>query len=127
MRRSLTFLAALALAASLAGAAGAQKIDANGRCHAANGQFAKAEVCGGLSRSTTKTTTTATHATTTTTAPPEATVTTKCRDPKGHFIKCGPATAASAPAAPAAPAKAARCKNDKGKFAKCGSPGAHPA
>ena len=40
MLRTLAFVAAIVLAA---GAASAQKIDANGRCHAANGQFAKAD------------------------------------------------------------------------------------
>lgn len=44
MLRTLAMVAALAL---VAGAADAQKIDKNGRCHAANGQFAKAEVCAG--------------------------------------------------------------------------------
>jgi len=41
----------------------------------------------------------------------------RCRDAKGHFIKCPPAKAA--------PAK--KCRDAKGKFAKCGTPGAKPA
>ena len=44
MLRTLAFVAALALAAT---AASAQKLDANGKCHAADGKFAKAEVCSG--------------------------------------------------------------------------------
>ncbi|MBS0363946.1 MAG: hypothetical protein JSR98_21445 [Proteobacteria bacterium] len=45
MFRTLTLVAALAL---VAGAADAQKLDKNGRCHAADGKFAKAEVCAGM-------------------------------------------------------------------------------
>ncbi len=47
MRRTLTLLAATAFALSLAGVSSAQKLDANGKCHAADGKFAKAEVCAG--------------------------------------------------------------------------------
>lgn len=43
--------------------AGPYKLDANGKCHAANGQFVKANLCK---------------------APPK-----QCRDPKtGKFVKC---------------------------------------
>jgi len=42
----------------------------------------------------------------------------RCRDAKGHFIKCPPVKKA-------APAK--KCRDAKGKFAKCGTPGAKPA
>lgn len=41
----------------------------------------------------------------------------RCRDAKGHFIKC---------AAKPTPAPK-RCRNAAGKFAKCGTPGAKPA
>lgn len=41
----------------------------------------------------------------------------RCRDAKGHFIKCQP-KAAPAPA---------RCHDAKGKFVKCGTPGAKPS
>ena len=44
MLRTLAIVAALALCAT---AAGAQKLDKNGKCHAADGKFAKAEVCAG--------------------------------------------------------------------------------
>lgn len=44
MLRTIIVVAALALAA---GAADAQKLDKNGKCHAADGKFAKAEVCAG--------------------------------------------------------------------------------
>ena len=44
MFRTLAFVAAFALAA---GAADAQKIDKNGKCHDAKGKFAKMEVCKG--------------------------------------------------------------------------------
>ncbi len=122
MFRTLAIVAAFALAA---GSATAQKIDANGRCHAANGQFAKAEVCGGVSKSTTTTKTTAAKTETATTAPTgSTTTTTKCRDAKGHFMKCDAAPAA----APAASAKAdagpfkldakGKCHDAKGKMAK---------
>ena len=69
MLRTLVFAAALMLAA---GAASAQKIDKNGRCHDASGKFAKMEVCKGA-----------------TAAKPE-----HCRDAKsGKFAKCGSAGA----------------------------------
>lgn len=44
-----------------------------------------------------------------------------CRDAKGHFIKCPPATAKTVTTT-----KTVRCKDAKGKFAKCGTPGAKP-
>ena len=44
MLRTLAMVAAFALAA---GSVCAQKIDANGKCHAADGKFAKMEVCKG--------------------------------------------------------------------------------
>jgi hypothetical protein len=44
----MALVAAFALAA---GAANAQKIDANGRCHDAKGRFAKMEVCKGAASS----------------------------------------------------------------------------
>ena len=95
MRTILIVLSAIGLMA--ASSAQAQKLDANGRCHAANGQFAKAEVCGGA-------------------APTKVAKASKSS-------KVAPAAAEP----PACAAQPARCKNDKGKFAKCGSPGAHPA
>ena len=45
MLRTLAIVAAFAL---VAGAADAQKLDKNGKCHAADGKFAKAEVCTGV-------------------------------------------------------------------------------
>jgi hypothetical protein len=45
MFRTLAIVAAFAL---MAGAADAQKLDKNGKCHAADGKFAKAEVCAGV-------------------------------------------------------------------------------
>ncbi len=94
-----TLLAAAAAAFLFAGSASAQKLDANGRCHDAKGQFAKAEVCGGASMKA------------------------------GKSKAAASATAAATPAAAraGAAAKPQKCKNDKGKFAKCGTPGAHPA
>lgn len=47
MLRTLAIVAALAL---VAGAADAQKLDKNGKCHAADGKFAKAEVCAGAAK-----------------------------------------------------------------------------
>ena len=136
----LTTAAAIAFLLS-AGTVSAQKLDANGRCHSASGQFAKAEVCGGAaSLKATKSAKAAPAMAAMSATPAAAAKAEKCRDDKGHFIKCGAAPAAAAmsakaPAAPAAAAmsakapaaKAARCKNAKGKFAKCGSPGATPA
>jgi hypothetical protein len=40
----------------------------------------------------------------------------RCRDAKGHFVKC--AKHAAAPA---------RCRNGQGHFVKCGAKGAKPA
>ena len=71
----LAAVAALAFAsgASAADPAGPYKLDAKGKCHAANGQFAKQGLC----------------------APPKAS--NHCRDPKsGHYVKCG--TSGSVPA-----------------------------
>jgi hypothetical protein len=44
MLRTLAIVAALALCATTADA---QKLDKSGKCHAADGKFAKAEVCAG--------------------------------------------------------------------------------
>jgi hypothetical protein len=95
-----TLIAAAAAAFLFAGSASAQKLDANGRCHDAKGQFAKAEVCGGTTAKTAK---------------------------MSKSNAAPSAMTAAKPASATAPAKPQRCKNDKGKFAKCGSPGAHPA
>ena len=97
-----TLLAAAAAAFLFAGTASAQKLDANGRCHDAKGQFAKAEVCGGVSAKTSKS-----------------------KSAASAMTSAKPASATTATTT--APAKPQRCKNDKGKFAKCGTPGAHPA
>ncbi|HEY2750067.1 hypothetical protein [Phenylobacterium sp.] len=94
-----------------AGAASAQKIDANGRCHDASGKFAKAEVCGGAT----------------------ATKTTKTTKTTKSVESAAAPAAATAPAAKTTTTTAKtttttqKCKNDKGKYAKCGTPGAHPA
>ena len=137
-RTLLTTAAAIAFLLS-AGTVSAQKLDANGRCHGASGQFAKAEVCGGASSlKATKSAKAAPAMAAMSAKPTTAAKADKCRDDKGHFIKCGAAAAAMSAKAPAAPAaaamsakaptaKSARCKNAKGKFAKCGSPGATPA
>ncbi len=134
MRHSLMLFSAIALLAVSAGApAQAQKLDANG-------QFAKAEVCGGFSAAVAKLDSNG-----------------KCRDAAGHFAKAeicggggsviaksggsmmakpgGAMTAGNKPSNSVAPAATAttrakipeRCKNDKGQFAKCGSKGSHPA
>ena len=94
-----TLIAAAAAAFLFAGSVSAQKLDANGRCHDAKGQFAKAEVCAGASMKA------------------------------GKSKAAASATAAATPAAATAgaSAKPQKCKNAKGKFAKCGTPGAHPA
>ena len=99
MRRLIILSASLALAIAASAPANAQKLDKNGRCHAANGEFAKASVCGGpaarSSRSATRST------------------------------EVAPAAAIPPLRAPAPTAE--RCKDDKGRFAKCGTKGAHPA
>src|SRR5580698_10268443 len=99
MRSIVLLLAAVTFTTGVASTADAQKLDKNGRCHAANGQMAKAEVCAGGSR----------------TAPASAPAMT------------GPTKSLTTPAAapfkgPAAPAKGARCKDGKSKFVKCGTP-----
>lgn len=43
----------------------------------------------------------------------------RCRDAKGHFIKCPPAKTA--------PAAAKKGRGAGGRFVKCGTPGARPA
>jgi hypothetical protein len=102
MHRLMILAAAAMLAGSLATAADAQTIDKNGRCHAANGQFAKAEVCGGLSG---------------------AAVARKRTLP----VIVAPAPEARPAVVTASRAKVpVRCKDDKGRFAKCGAVGAHP-
>ncbi|GIL39107.1 hypothetical protein [Roseiterribacter gracilis] len=45
MRQTLAAIMFVAAASLLSGSALAQKIDANGRCHGADGKFAKMEVC----------------------------------------------------------------------------------
>jgi hypothetical protein len=94
MLRTLAIVAALALCAA---AADAQKLDKNGKCHAADGKFAKAEVCAGAK-----------------TAAPDAgpyklDAKGKCHDAEGKMAKkdmCAAATAAPAAGAMAAkPAK----------------------
>lgn len=96
-----TLVAAAAIAFLFAGSAGAQKLDANGKCHDASGKFAKAEVCGGASaKSATK---------------------------SAKSAGAASASAAATPAAATAKSASTKCKNDKGKYAKCGTPGAHPA
>lgn len=52
MRTVLMITAALGLLAVSAPGALAQKLDANGRCHAKDGKFAKAEVCKGAAPAT---------------------------------------------------------------------------
>jgi hypothetical protein len=94
---------AIAAAAILlsAGAAGAQKLDANGRCHDASGKFAKQEVCGGMSKSS--------------------------KSAKSAGTAAAPAAATAGSAAKSSAKASNKCRNDKGKYVKCGSPGAHPA
>jgi hypothetical protein len=83
MTRMLSFIGAATLALALAGAAGAQQIDKNGRCHDASGKFAKMAVCQTV----------------------KAAQPTHCRNAKtGKFAKCG-APGAVPLAAPAAPHK----------------------
>jgi hypothetical protein len=109
MMKSFAIGAAVAILLT-AGSASAQKLDANGRCHDAKGQFAKAEVCSGASAKSSK-----------------AAKATKTTPSAMSSSSPASATAPAATPAPAGKAKAQRCKNDKGKFAKCGTPGAHPA
>jgi hypothetical protein len=73
MHRTIAVFAAVAAlviagATSAATAPGPYKLDAKGKCHAANGQFAKQALC--------KT--------------PAVTAPKHCKDPKTHrFVKCG--------------------------------------
>jgi hypothetical protein len=75
MRHTLTAIVALAFglcvatSSNAATAAGPYKLDSKGKCHAANGQFAKQALCSA--------------------APAAATPPKHCKDPKtGKFIKC---------------------------------------
>ena len=68
MRKTALFLAAFTVAAGLAMGASAQKIDANGKCHAADGTLAKMAVCKP--------------------APKVAAKGAKCKDANGKFAKC---------------------------------------
>jgi hypothetical protein len=87
MRHLLMLTAALALVTGYSTTASAQKIDKNGRCHAANGQFAKAEVCGGVSKSAAKTA--AAGPPPVVAAPPAMAAKGRCKNDKGKFAKCG--------------------------------------
>jgi hypothetical protein len=101
MRRWMILAAAAMLAGSLATAADAQKLDRNGRCHAANGQFAKAEVCGGGAGPVSRT--------------------------RARPSIFAPAPETRPAVVTASRAKTpVRCKDDRGRFAKCGAAGAHP-
>jgi hypothetical protein len=114
----ITLIAAAAAMLLFGGPASAQKIDANGRCHDAKGEFAKAEVCGGTTATTSKMSKSKGAKSAMTSAKPAS-----ASGPEAATAAAGPASAAG----PTTPAKAQRCKNDKGKYAKCGTPGAHPA
>jgi hypothetical protein len=125
MKKLLTVAAATTLALGLAMGASAQKIDANGRCHAANGEFAKAEVCGGA-KSATK------AAKSDAKADAKGAKADAKADKKGETKAEAKAEAKTAKADAKADRKGAKvakvkCKNAKGKFAKCGTAGATPA
>ena len=71
MRSTILALAALAFATAAGAAtpAGPYKLDANGKCHAANGQFVTKTLCA---------------------TPRAAPAPKQCKDPKTHkFVKCG--------------------------------------
>jgi hypothetical protein len=87
MRSIILLFAAVALTASLAGAADAQKLDKNGRCHDTAGKFAKAEVCGGAPKTAAKTATPVPAAAPAMKAAPAKGA--KCKNDKGKFAKCG--------------------------------------
>jgi hypothetical protein len=124
MLRTFAITAAFMLAATgFATGVSANKIDANGRCHDDTGKFAKAEVCGGVSTTRTTSKTTAMHSTSTTAAPPPMSAAPqnaqRCRDDKGHFMKCGAAApAAVAPAGGYKRDAKGKCHDAKGKMAK---------
>jgi hypothetical protein len=48
MRHAMMIVAAVAMLGGFSTTASAQKIDANGRCHARDGKFAKMEICKGV-------------------------------------------------------------------------------
>jgi hypothetical protein len=87
MRTILIVLSAIGLMA--AGGAQAQKLDANGRCHAANGQFAKAEVCAGAAPAKASKSAKAAVAPAAAEPPARAAQPARCKDAKGKFAKCG--------------------------------------
>jgi len=47
MRQILMIVAAVAMLGGISTTASAQKLDKNGKCHGADGKFAKADVCKG--------------------------------------------------------------------------------
>ncbi len=87
MRHVLMITAALALLGVVASPASAQKLDKNGKCHAANGQFAKQEVCAGApaAKGTTKTAAAAPAAAADPHAPYKLDAKGKCHDVKGKM------------------------------------------
>ena len=69
MHKTVLFVAAFTMAAGLAVGASAQKIDANGKCHSADGKLAKMSVCKPAPKADAKAA--------------------KCKDANGKFAKCG--------------------------------------
>jgi hypothetical protein len=134
MKNFVIALAAITLAAGLATGASAQKLDANGRCHAANGEFAKAEVCGGVAKADKKEAKTTAKADAKV-AKVDAAATKSKADAKADAKKAkadAKAAAAKTKAdakADAKPAKtpAAKCRDPKTKkFEKCTVAGSEP-
>jgi hypothetical protein len=120
---------AMTLAAGLAGSANAQKIDANGKCHAANGEFAKAEVCSGVKADAKADTKAAKAEAKADKTKASATDTATKADAKAAKTKTdakADATKAKTDAKADAKVAKVKCKNAKGKFAKCGTAGATP-
>jgi hypothetical protein len=88
MIRAIALAAILSLAAT---GAMAQKLDANGKCHAADGKFAKAEVCKGGAKADA--------------GPYKLDKKGNCHDAKGKMAKKTMCPAAAATTAAATPAK----------------------
>jgi hypothetical protein len=129
MKKLFAAMAATTLALGLAMGASAQKIDDNGKCHGADGKFAKAEVCSGVKADAKADTKAAKAEAKADKTKASATDTATKADAKATKTKTdakADATKAKTDAKADAKVAKVKCKNAKGKFAKCGTAGATP-
>lgn len=89
MRQIAILAAGLVLVATASSPAVAQKLDKHGRCHAANGQFARAEVCGRGITSSRRPADVGPAAVTAPSRAPIPATPQRCKNDKGRYAKCG--------------------------------------